>query len=169
MISNNDLYDLSAVLTMIRNDVQNEVNSIVLREMLQILKSPSMLCTENQIRHSVRTVCNIDVGRWNFAYVDNYYTYCKILKNNFLYHVLVEICAEIKWLLDEKKYSQAYDLVDVTHCLPIIIADNSFSIPRSYWKIYMRVYRQKWDKRFLVIEEKRETRRRFCCLFFRRK
>lgn len=155
MISNNDLYDLSAVLTMIRNDVQHEMNAIVLSRILQILKSPIMPCTENQIRYNIRTVCDIDVERWKFAYVDNHYTYCKILKNNLLYQVLIKICRELKWLLGENKYSQAYDLVDATHCLPIIIADNSFSIPRSYWKSYMRVYRQKWDKHFLLVEEKR--------------
>jgi len=56
--------------------------------------------------------------------------------------------------MQNKNLEKSYDLVDCFHSLPIIIADNNFKVPRSYWKNFIYSYRKKWDKKFLKNEQK---------------
>ncbi|HBL83843.1 MAG: hypothetical protein A2Y17_08115 [Clostridiales bacterium GWF2_38_85] len=49
---------------------------------------------------------------------------------------------------------EAVDLVDSIHCLPDIIAKQRMSITDSYWISHIKPYRNKWDKSFLVQEQK---------------
>ena len=58
------------------------------------------------------------------------------------------------FLLNQNEYEKAYDLIDSFHCLPDIVADNNFSIPKSFWKTYTKCYRNKWDRDFLRIEQR---------------
>jgi hypothetical protein len=53
-----------------------------------------------------------------------------------------------------QNYERVYDLVDSVHCVPDIIAENNFSITKSYWKTHIESYRKKWDKTFLREEQK---------------
>jgi hypothetical protein len=56
--------------------------------------------------------------------------------------------------LKTKNEEQFFDIVDTVHCLPDIIAENNFTITKSYWVINLKYYREKWDKRFLKDEQK---------------
>jgi len=67
---------------------------------------------------------------------------------------MIKICDELVSVLQLKNFDLAYDLADAIHCLPNIIAENNFTIPKSYWKSHVQYYRNKWDKDFLINEQK---------------
>ena len=84
----------------------------------------------------------------------NFYVHDAILKNQLLYDLLNKICDNLLRVLNSGDYITAVDFVDTVHCLPDIIAENRFTIPKSYWKSHMKSYRKKWDKTFLVEEQR---------------
>ena len=45
-------------------------------------------------------------------------------------------------------------MVDAIHCLPEALISKKQWKPKTYWKIYIRPYREKWDKQFLMDYEK---------------
>lgn len=63
--------------------------------------------------------------------------------------MLSAICIRLRYLMKRKEFEHAYDLVDSVHCLPEIIVENNFCVPKTYWKTYIVPYRCKWDKEFL--------------------
>ena len=79
--------------------------------------------------------------------------YDAILKDDNVLGILIKVCETLIYQLNEHKFEIADDLIDTVHCLPAIIAENKFKIPKNYWKSHMRFYRLKWDKTFLVKEQ----------------
>ena len=47
------------------------------------------------------------------------------------------------------------DLSDCLHDLPVLIVENKLTIPNSFWKNEVKRYRKKWNKNFLVTEQKK--------------
>lgn len=88
------------------------------------------------------------------ASVRNAYVNHLFLTNRYIYELLIKMCQESICTLETQEFERANDLIDCYHCLPIIIAENHLCIPKSYWKTYIRPYRDKWDKSFLVKEQK---------------
>ena len=80
------------------------------------------------------------------------------MKNKYTYKILIELLQNLCNAIGREEYERAYDLVDVFHCLPEIIADNHFSIPKSYWNVMTKKYRLKWDRKFLMEEQKKYRR-----------
>lgn len=154
MISQYDLYDLSAVLVAIRSDIQYEYNSMILSKIIQVLELNGQTFEDNQVRKALASIKDLDQERWCFVYHNNVYVNHWMLKNKQVYQLLIKACETFKQLLDEEKYEEAYDLADSIHCLPDIIAENHFSVTNSFWKTHIEVYRKKWDKTFLRSEEK---------------
>ena len=72
--------------------------------------------------------------------------YLPIINNTAL-----EICTQLK----QKNFDRAYDLVDAIHCLPEAIMKKKQWNSKVFWKTYIKLYREKWDKNFLSIEEKK--------------
>lgn len=64
--------------------------------------------------------------------------------------VALEICTQ----LGLKNFDRAYDLVDAIHCLPEALISKKQWDSKAYWKIYIRPYREKWDKQFLKNQER---------------
>lgn len=154
MISQNDLYDITAALSLIRSDIENQTNGLIISAIEQVLKFNKQEFDDNQIRKAISSVKHLDKERWNYVYHNNVYVSHKFLKSEFVYLLLIKLCSKLQLLLEGKKIERAYDLVDCIHCLPEILADNNFLIPKSYWKSYVKLYRKKWDKEFLLSEER---------------
>ena len=153
MINKYDLYDMSAALTNIRSDIQSDINTELLKAMIDVLNGSE--CEDNQIRKVLSTVKGIKEDKWYYVFVQNVYVNHSYLKDPNIYDILKKVMLNLQKLLLEKSYDRAYDLTDSIHCLPDIIADNNFIIPASYWKNYIRIYRMKWDKSFLRLEQKK--------------
>ncbi|HOJ76901.1 MAG TPA: hypothetical protein PLZ08_01490 [Bacillota bacterium] len=70
-------------------------------------------------------------------------SYLKIIKTAIV---------EIVDCLEQKNYERTHDLTDAIHALPDALLHKKWN-PRSYWKIYIKPYRRRWNKAFLVLEE----------------
>lgn len=152
MINKNDLYDLSFVLISIRNDIREESNTKILRQIITVLETENTT-EDNQIRKAISSIEGLDNERWFFASHNNVYVNHQLLKNENTYALLVKLLQSLNDVLCQEEFDKAYDLVDCFHCLPEIIADNKLSIPKSFWKTFVKSYRNKWDNAFLKIEQ----------------
>ena len=153
MITKNDLYDITQALIIIRNNIKEELNAEVLFEIIKTLETDNST-DENQIRKAISSIDQLDRERWFFVYHNNVYVNHRIMNKPAILSLLVNA---LKCLLSELRrgnFDKAYDLADGIHCLPEIIADNDFKIPKSYWKTFVVNYRNKWDKYFLRDEQK---------------
>ena len=153
MISIYDLYDMGAIFKLIRLEINYEKNIDILRQINEVLLNQSSY-ESNQIRRAVANITNLNHENWGFVYKENTYVYDDFVRNKAIINILNKVCDELIVTLELKKYNIAYDLIDTIHCLPIIIANNHFSIPKSYWKSHIKYYRKKWNKSFLKSEQK---------------
>lgn len=154
MITQYDLYDITFALIEIRNNIDYELNADILSKIVWVLECQEAVFDDNSVRRAIATIESLDRNRWNCMYHNNVYVNHRLLKKQDIYRLLIRVCEELKHLLENNNFKKAYDLADCIHCLPEIIADNCFVIPKSYWKIYVRPYRVMWDKTFLDEEEK---------------
>jgi len=77
--------------------------------------------------------------------LDEIYRYLSVISDTAL-----EVCSQLR----QKNFDRAYDLVDAIHCLPEALISKKQWDPKTYWKIYIRPYREKWDKQFLKNQER---------------
>ena len=153
MLSIYDLYDLSAIFKNIRAFPEYESNNEVLLKTINVLESRLENHDMNQFRGALRSINSLDKEKYHFAYVDNVYVYFPaFLKEKHIYILLIECCECLLKAIEEKNTEKIADLADCLHNLPTLIADNSFSIPKNFWKNEMKYYRKKWDKNFLKQE-----------------
>ena len=153
MIGINDLHDISAAFTRIRSDIEYEKNIAILQSMTEVLAINDAYET-NQIRNAIAKLPDLDREKWRYVFHQNLYVYDAILKDPALINLLLSACNGLISALHSKNFELAYDLTDAIHCLPSIIAENKFVVPKSYWKTHIQVYRNKWDKNFLIAEQK---------------
>ena len=146
MITQNELYDLSYALMLIRSEIANPFNTAMLDAVLPLLRDTGGLIGDNQIRKTLRQIQGLD-ERWEFTKHDNYYVHNAIFKEAAVQNELWERLNELKSLLQAKKFEQADDLADVVHALPQIIADNDGRIPADHQKIFLKAYRKRWGAR----------------------
>lgn len=160
MVSNYDLYDITYALICMRNDISNISNEQVLLNIERVLNSKATVFRDNQIRRAIANIEGLDREVWRYVYYNNVYVTHRLLSDECVYQVLKEAIVALQALLNVQEYQKAYDLIDSIHCLPNIIADNNFVIPKAYWRTYVKPYRKKWDKHFLISAEKRVRRRK---------
>lgn len=157
MICIYDLYDLHAIFTAVRSSPQSKINADVISRAIEVLKNRHINNETNQFRTALRTIGLLDTqGLYEFAFVENKYCYFPLpfLKDEKIYLLLIKACENMLKAISENNEDKIYDLADCLHNLPIIIADNKYSIPNQYWKNEVRYYRLKWEKDFLVEEQK---------------
>jgi hypothetical protein len=152
MIGSNDLYDISAAFTRIRAEIQYEQNINILQSIKKVLQIENSY-ESNQIRNAIAQIPDLNIEKWYYVYHQNIYVYDAILKNKNIIIILIIICDKLISALQLKNYDFACDLVDAVHCLPDIIAENKFTIPKSYWKSHIQYLRNKWDKDLLKNEQ----------------
>lgn len=75
--------------------------------------------------------------------------------------VIKEAVVAIVNFLKERQIERAYDLIDAIHCLPVMLLDKKGWRPNGFWRHYINPYRAKWDKYFLVDQEKKIRKKRF--------
>lgn len=153
MINKNDLYDITFALVTIRNNITAKSNPEILSQIIKVLEEENNT-EDNQIRKALSSIDGLDREHWFFVYHDNVYVNHQMLNKTNIYVLLIKLIQSLILALDKKAYGKAYDLVDSFHCLPEIIADNHFVIPKSYWKTFIKKYRRKWDKNFLRNEQR---------------
>jgi phage-related protein len=143
MVTQNELHDLGFVIKLIRSDINDPNNIMVLDSILLMLKDTSKLIENNQIRKALSLLPQLN-EKWEFVKHENYYIRTLIIKNEAVQNELLKGLTELKFLLQSDKFTQAYDLADVLHALPEIISDNNGSIPKSYRKTFTDPYKKKW-------------------------
>lgn len=167
MITKNDLYDITFSLMIIRYRVSEQTNIGVLYQMIKVLETDAEPANkraedewieDNQIRKAISTVEGLDKEFWSFVYHNNVYVNQQILKNPYIYDLLINILRELLYVIKNEEFKKAFDLADNVHCLPELIADNNFTVPKRFWKIFVKNYRKKWDKKFLRKEQKRKKK-----------
>lgn len=88
-------------------------------------------------------------------YTDNYEEIDKYIP------VIKEAVDTVVHLLKEQHIERVYDLVDAIHCLPIAILEKKAWKPVEFWENYIYPYRAKWDKFFLLEQEKKIRKVKF--------
>ena len=154
MINKNDLYDIAYALILIRSDIRAKTNVAVLEQIIKVLESENS-AEDNQIRKAISSIEGLDGERWYFVFYNNVYVNHKLLKKAESYSLLINLMQNLVCELEKCHFEKAYDLVDCVHCLPEMIADNNFTIPKSFWRTFVKSYRNKWDREFLRFEQKR--------------
>lgn len=157
MINKYDLYDMSFALIKIRGRIQEKSNTLIISQMIKVLGEKSNT-DDNQIRKAISSVSELDCEYWEFAYHNNAYVTHYTMNKPAINDLLIKLLENLLYLLNNKDFEMAYDLVDSVHCLPEIIADNNMTIPKSFWKIFIKDYQNRWDKDFLKFEKKRYKR-----------
>ena len=89
MLNHFDLYDLTAVLINIRDDIKSNSNLIILESLIKVLNDIDNY-EDNQIRKKLATL-NLGNDKWYFVYYDNVYVTHKILKNMTLVRLIIQI------------------------------------------------------------------------------
>ncbi len=153
MINKNDLYDITFALIIIRNNIREKVNPQILSQMIKVLEAEKST-EDNQIRKAISSIEGLDYENWFFTYHTNVYVNHQMLNKAEIYVLLIKLFRSLICELNQEEFDKAYDLVDSFHCLPEIIADNNFTIPKSFWKTFVKYYRNKWDSDFLRVEQK---------------
>lgn len=155
MINMYDLYDLSAIFKNIRMYPNYELNYEILKKIKSVLLSQDSIHDLNQFRSALSTIQNLDKEMYSFAYVQNEYVYfSSFLKKENIYNLLIKVCEELMLAITEKNVNKVVDLADCLHNLPIFLVENNFSVPKDYWKNEVKYFRDKWDKKFLLAEQK---------------
>lgn len=154
LICDQDLYDISACLVSIRNEPSDPLNEAVVDQILHVLRIENDSFVFNSIRSAVSSIANLNKEKWYFVFHENVYVHYAILKDANIYNILIKALSELKQVIAEGKRDRIDNLADCLHCLPDIIAENHFTINKNYWKSHVQYYRKKWDKGFLLQEQK---------------
>ncbi len=152
-----DLYDLHAVFVNIRSCPDYPLNESVLNKILSVLNDQENNHDINQIRKAIQPLLLLDdKGIYQFANTENKYSYFPhpTIKDNNIYDFLIIVCQALLQAVKKSTNEQITDMADCFHNLPIQITENKNMIPLRFWKNEVKCYRKKWDKQFLMGEEK---------------
>lgn len=157
MLSFYELYDLHAIFVGIRFSPMNAINEDILLSVIDVLKNRHNSDELNQFRVALQAISSRDTEvLYNFSLVENKYCYFPLpfLKDEKIYLLLIKACEKLLEAVNEKNQEKIYDLADCLHELPIFLSENRYTIPKKYWKNEIKYYRKKWDKTFLIEEQK---------------
>lgn len=151
MLSIYDLYDLHAIFYSIRFSPADITNYDIVCNVRSVLEKRHLCNDINQFRKSLRKIPLLNQELYSFVYIDNRYTYFSLpfLKNEKIYVFLIKACDELLNVIIENNTEKIADLADCLHNLPIIIVENNYSIPKSYYENELKTYQKKWGKLFL--------------------
>ena len=158
MISIYDLYDLHSILVGIRFAPQSRINKAVVSKAIEVLENRHKNNDFNQFRKAIHSIALLDDNKlYDWAEVENRYCYMPLpfLKDEKIYNILIKSLECLSNELDQKKDEKIYDLADCLHNLPIVLTENHYTIPKSFWKNEIASYRLKWDQSFLLDEQKK--------------
>ena len=146
-----DLYDLHAIFVNIRNNPANPLNGVIVSKLLQILTLDNKNSDTNQIRVALRELNISDQQEYSFALCENVYTYIPcLIKDENIYKLLRLTCDELLKVIRNGNLEQIEDLADALHNLPLLLAENNLSLPKSFLDYEVKYYQKKWNKLFLA-------------------
>lgn len=157
MLSVYDLYDLHTLFVCIRSSPDDALNYNVIGKIINVLDNRYINNESNQFRVALQSIDQISTrDLYSFVFTKNKYCYYPLpfLDNERIYKVLINSCKELQNIMVEKDINKIYDLADCLHNLPIYVVESRYSIPNTYWKNEIKYYRKKWNKDFLLNEEK---------------
>ena len=158
MIGYFDLHDIHAVFICIRSCPEHPANEVVINRILSDLREKDDSWEPNRIRKIIQScgACQDKDGVYGFALTENAYSYVPmtVLKDDRIYDVLIASFEEMQRALNEGNIVKIYDLADCLHNLPILLTDNKYRIPKTFWENEVRYYRSKWNGLFLKDEQK---------------
>lgn len=156
MLSVYELYDLHFILIAIRSNPDSSLNKDIVLSVMSVLNDRAKCDETNQFRRSLQSIDSIKRNSvYSFVFTENVYSYYPLpfLTDEKIYAVLLAAFKELLSVLREGKKERIVDLSDCLHNLPIIIVDNYYSIPNSFWKTVVKFYRAKWNNNFLQVEQ----------------
>lgn len=156
MINCYDLYDLHYVFLAIRAYPNNELNGQILSSVIDVLRNNYDNLEFNQLRKALRKIDSIEKSQLRyFVFTENVYTYYPMffMKDKYLYEVLIESCSRLLKAVNEKNEKKIYALSDLLENLPLILFEEKYTLPKSFWK-FVNYYRKEWDNKFLVSLQK---------------
>ena len=153
MITKFDLYDISQALIIIRNNIEDENNIKILKNINEVLKSEKM-SLGNEIRKALADM-KLDEELWRYIYINNYYVPNSLshTQNKYLLDILTTSIVYFIQVLSDKNFDIALHMIEWLHCLPNEIAECGLRIPKDFWKHPIKDFRKKWNKTFLKQEE----------------
>lgn len=82
--------------------------------------------------------------------IEKIFNLLNIVKNKVLVYDFLFVCtSQIKSLVQDKKFNQAFDLVDCIHVVPDIV-ESPHRDWKMYWDTYVEKYMDAWDSLFLL-------------------
>ena len=158
VIHTTELYDLNYLITLIRNNIKDPLNIKVLKKAIEAVNKEVNPMPINHIRKYLSQIEDLNDPKWHFVFIENFYTQsATIIKKADINKFISDILENILRLLTVENYEQAYDLADLAHAIPQILAEFNGAITKSYWKHRIDLYRKKWDKDFLSDYQKGMT------------
>ncbi|MCL2086493.1 MAG: hypothetical protein FWH05_02720 [Oscillospiraceae bacterium] len=145
MFTTHELFDLYWLISRIRADVKDKENIYILRNVVDLYRDEDSTLDNNRLRKLMISL-NICEKKWYILRHENRYSQeTGIAKNIEQNTFLITKLDELKELLIKKNYKQAYDLADVLHMYPDIIAkDWRAEIHKSYLEEVFNSYEKKW-------------------------
>ena len=146
-----DLYDLHSIFVNIRNNPTNPSNEVIISKLLPVFTLENENFETNQIRVALQELNIYDQQEYSFVSCKNVYTYIPcLIKDENIYKLLRLACDELLKVIRNGNYEQIEDLADTLHNLPLLLAENNLSLPKSFWDYEVKYYQKKWDRLFLA-------------------
>lgn len=146
LLINYDLYDIYAILCVIRLYPMASENEKIVQALLDIIKAKQ---TDNCIMDNIvrRTLASMDLydEHWEWIKTFNTYSYgVRIIKDIEKYNMLFNLLAELSDSIASKNKDRIYDCADALHNVPIILADGKKKIKRQIL-LEIESYAHKWN------------------------
>ena len=152
LIINYDLHDLFALFIFFRSFPDKfEKYKTPVEKIAEYLGTPPQIngCDHNTVRKLLRPYADINELSWVFT--DNIYTAgISIVKEDKVYEILCAVMKE--YLLCGNDTERIISLSDSVHNIPLIIFDSVNKIPLKTIGKFIRDYRKRYNREFLLNE-----------------
>lgn len=145
-----DLYDLYAIFVNIRYNPAHPSNEAIISKLLPIFTQKNGNVEANQIRVTLQELNICNQHEYSFVSCRNVYTYMRFIKDENIYKLLRLACGELLKVIRSGNLERIEDLADTLHNLPLFLAENNLSVPKSFWDNEVKYYRKKWNRFFLA-------------------
>ncbi len=142
MICQNELFDISFSLSLIRGDIENGCNIAVVDSIIALLKENDI--KNNDVRRALGSVLGLS-ELWEFVKRENYYVRTVVLDIDS--QKLVCYLEHLRQLLNDGAFTQGYDFADALHVLPDMMAMHKGKIPKAFYSVYLKKYNKKWKQK----------------------
>lgn len=115
------LNDLTYTLSLIRANIENKINIIIIKKIIELFHNATNI-DSNDVRKTLRDVPFND-ARWNFVKVQNVYVRIVIIRNDDFKDLLLKSLNKLLFLLKNNEFYQAACCADKIHMIPDVVCD----------------------------------------------